>query len=167
MTNQSIINFFCEGLPAKNLVKEFEERYGKNEYKINLNLFHLYFKRVELPFYLIIIFVGIGELFLEDYFAFISKLISIILIILFEYIIAININIIYKNYKNENTLDIEKFIKVKKKYLIKDGNIFYIEIKNKDLLTGDILYFKSNDFVPCDFIIIEGNCLAFNHLIYP
>ena len=86
---------------------------------------------------------------------------------MFEYIIAININIIYKNYKNENTLDIEKFIKVKKKYLIKDGNIFYIEIKNKDLLTGDILYFKSNDFVPCDFIIIEGNCLAFNHLIYP
>ena len=158
MTNKSIINFFCEGLSTKNLVKEFEERYGKNEFKINLNLFHLYFKRVELPFYLIIISIGIGELFLKDFFAFISKLISIILMVLFEYIFAINI--VYKNYKNENTLDGEKFIKVKRKYLIKDENIFYIEIKNKDLLPGDILYLKSNDYVPCDCVIIEGKCLV-------
>ena len=29
MTNKSIINFFCEGLSTKNLVKEFEERLWK------------------------------------------------------------------------------------------------------------------------------------------
>ena len=45
---------------------------------------------------------------------------------------------------------------MKKKYLIKDNNSF-AEINNKDLLPGDIIYLKTNEFVPCDCILIEGD----------
>ena len=86
MTNKEIINFFAEGISSYNLLKIFEDRYGKNEYQININLRHLYFKKVELPSFVIMIFAGIIELILKDYFSFISKIIFIILIVLYEYI---------------------------------------------------------------------------------
>ena len=68
--------------------------------------------------------------------------------------------ILRKYPKNDYTLDGEKNkIKTKRKYLLKDDN-FFVEIKNSDLLPGDVIYLKSNDIVPCDCIIIEGDCLA-------
>ena len=36
---------------------------------------------------------------------------------------------------------------------------FFKEINNRDLLPGDIIYLKMNDIVPCDCLIIEGECL--------
>ena len=44
MTNKGIFNFFNEGLSTDNLVKKFKDRYGKNEYYINLGLSFFYFK---------------------------------------------------------------------------------------------------------------------------
>ena len=37
---------------------------------------------------------------------------------------------------------------------------FYCEIKNCDLLPGDIIYLKSNDLIPCDWLILEGECIV-------
>ena len=158
MTNKNIINFFGEGLFSQNLVKKVEERFGKNEYYINPNLLHLYFKKVEAPTYIILLLIGLVEIILKDYISFIIKLFFIIIIILNEYIYSKLIA--YNIYKDENTLDGEKKIKVKRKYLCKDKDNFYIEIENKDLLPGDIVYLKINDIVPCDCIIIEGKCLV-------
>ena len=158
MTNKKIINFFCEGLSSQNLVNKIEERYGKNEYFINPNLIHLYFKRVELPSFIIILIIGIMELILKDYISCIIKIIFISLIIIQEFILESKIS--FNKYKKENTLDGENKLKVKRKYLIEDKSDFFVEINNKDLLPGDILYLKSNDLVPCDCIIIEGECIA-------
>ena len=54
----------------------------------------------------------------------------------------------------------KKKIKVKRKSkLINNSDVFY-EIKNCDLLPGDIIYLKSNDLVPCDCLILEGECIV-------
>lgn len=158
MTNKSIINCFGEGLSSQNIVNKFEARFGKNEYYINPKLLHLYFKKVEFPGYIIIFIIGLGELFLKDYISFIIKIVIIILIFLKEYIYIKKIA--YNIYKKENTLDGEKKIRVKRKYLSNDKTNCYYEIDNKDLLPGDILYLKTNDIVPCDCLIIEGKCIV-------
>ena len=158
MTNKDILNSFGEGLFSQNLVELAEARYGKNEYIINPKLMHLYLKKVQAPSFLIILFSGIGELFLKDYLAFIIKLIFTILIGLIELIYSKNIY--YNIYKNENTLDGERYLKVKRKYLHKGCEEFFIEIKNKDLLPGDIIYLQINETVPCDCLILEGECIV-------
>ena len=158
MTNKGIIEYFSEGLSSQNIVKKFEERYGKNEYCINPQLLNIYFKKVETPSFIIILLVGIAELVLKDYVSFFIKIMFISFII-FHHFLYIR-NIAYKIYKNENTLDGENKIRVKRKYLLDDSNIFYKEINNQDLLPGDIIYLKINDIVPCDCLIIEGECLV-------
>ena len=68
---------------------------------------------------------------------------------------------IYDLYKKEFTLDGEKFkLKVKRKHKITNDLDFYFEIKNCDLLPGDIVYLKANDIVPCDCLILEGECIV-------
>ena len=46
MTHKGIFNFFNDGLSTDNLVKKIRDRYGKNEYYINLGLSFFYFKRM-------------------------------------------------------------------------------------------------------------------------
>ena len=159
MTNKGIIEYFSEGLSCQSIVTKFEERFGKNEYCINPHIFSLYFKKVEAPSYILIFLVGIAELILKDYVSFIIK-INFILFVFFAHFINAR-NIVNKIYKNENTLDGKnQKIKVKRKYLMNDEFNFYKEINNQDLLPGDILYLKLNDIVPCDCLIIEGECLV-------
>ena len=45
MTHKGIFNFFNDGLSTDNLVKKIRDRYGKNEYYINLGLSFFYFKK--------------------------------------------------------------------------------------------------------------------------
>ena len=158
MKNKEILNYFEDGLYSENVVKKYRERYGKNEYRINIQLFLLFLKKNEIPSFLIVFFIGIIEIILRDFISFVIKTIIVVLIFIIEYI---NIrNIIYQKYEKEFTLDgNQKKLKVKRKYLIEDEN-FYIEINNEDLLPGDIIYLKANDSVPCDCILIEGECLV-------
>jgi magnesium-transporting ATPase (P-type) len=71
-------------------------------------------------------------------------------------------NNIFDKYKKEYTIDGEsRKFKVKRKYLLNENNNeFYTEIKNVDLLPGDIIFLKTNDSVPCDCLIIEGECMV-------
>ena len=158
ITNKGIINYFSEGLASEYLLMKFKERYGLNEYRINVKLLYLYFINVDIPNNIIIIINSIIEIFLGDYISFLIKLFVVIVLLFIEYNI---IKIISTNLrKKDYTLDGEKNkIKVKRKFLMKDNN-FYIEIKNADLLPGDILFLKSNDIVPCDCLILEGECIA-------
>jgi cation-transporting ATPase 13A3/4/5 len=163
MTNKTVINLFSEGISSKNLAEKIEERYGKNEYYINPNLLTLYFKKVQAPTFLIIIFIGIGEIILNDYSSFIIKLTFISFIIIIEFIYSKYTA--YCIYKKENTIDGENKIKVKRKYLNNDKSDLYYEINNRDLLPGDILYLKTKDMVPCDCLLLEGECIVNqNHL---
>ena len=157
MTNKGIWNFFGEGLSSENLVKKIQDRYGKNEYYINIEVLYLYFLNIELPYLIIVIIIGIFELILKDYISFIAKFIFISIIIFALYLIGKEI--IYGIYEKEYTLDGEKNkLKVKRKYKLE--NNYFCEIKNIDLLPGDIIFLKSNDFVPSDCLILEGECIV-------
>ena len=159
MTNRGIFNYFSEGLSSEKMVNKFLERYGKNEYNIYLGIIYFYFLRIELPYLIIVILIGLIEFCLKDYVSIISKYIIVSLILYIEY--QITKRVVYNSYTKEYTLDGEKYkLKVKRKHkLIQDSNSYY-EIKNCDLLPGDIIFLKENDLVPCDCLILEGECIV-------
>ena len=159
MTNKGIFNYFGEGLSSENLVKACLERYGKNEYYINLGITHFYFKKIE-GFYLIFILIVEGtNLFFKDTVSFFLCLGIIVVLFLLEYLVTKQM--IYDLYKKEFTLDGEENkIKVKRKHKINGGLDFYYEIKNCELLPGDIVFLKTDDVVPCDCLILEGECIV-------
>ena len=159
MTNKGIFDFFSEGLSSERLVKIFKERYGKNEYYINLGITYFYFKRIELVYLIFTLVVQSINIIFEDYILFYIFCFIVLILILIEYIITRQI--IYNLYKKEYTLDGEKNkIKVKRKHNLSNSSNFYFEIKNSDLLPGDIIYLKTNDLVPCDCLILEGECIV-------
>ena len=157
LTNKGILNFFSEGLSTEAQVMKFRQRYGLNEYYINTNILYLYFKKVEIPNFISVIINGIIEFILSDFSGFSIKIVIVLFIIIhnFMFFKKVEGNLCKKEY----TIDGEKHLKVRRKYLLKENN-FYAEIKNKDLLPGDIIFLKSNDIVPCDCLIMEGECIA-------
>ena len=161
LTNKEIKYIFGDGLTTEKRVNLFRERYGKNEYYININLLFLYFKKVELPSLIIVLIIGAFEFSLKDYISFIFKYIIVFGIFFCEFLISKNIT---SNIKlKDNSIDGEiNDIKVKRKYLFDENNNnqFYAKISNKDLLPGDIIFLKSEDIVPCDCLILEGECIA-------
>ena len=160
MTNKEILDYFLSGLGTKSLVKKYRERYGKNEYAFNTGILYLFFLKNEIPSYIIVIIICcIETVAFQDLNILIVKIVIVILFFLAQ-IINIKVTIINK-YNNEFTLDGNKRkIKVKRKYLLNDSEEFYAEINPEKLLPGDIIFLKENDFVPCDCIIIEGECYA-------
>ena len=159
MTNKGIFNFFGEGLSTENILKKFEERYGKNEYYINLNIAFFYFKKVELLYLIFILIIEAVNIFFKDPISFFIFLGIEIILFIAEYILIKQT--IFDLYKREYTLDGEKNkIKVKRRYKLSNNTDLFYEIKNCDLLPGDIIYLKSNDFVPCDCLILEGECIV-------
>ena len=160
MTNEGIINCFSEGLSSKQIVNNLTVIYGKNEYNLNIKLYLVLFFRNQIPFYSITLIVEILEFnFLFNYINLVFKLILVIVLIIMQ-IIYIKINIINK-YKNDFTLDgNQEKIKVKRKYLLKEEEAqSYSVLDNTDILPGDIIYLKQNDQVPCDGVLLEGECI--------
>ena len=158
MTNKIIFNYFSEGLSTENMIKKYRDRYGKNEYYINLGIHWFYFQRIELVYLIFILLIQAVNIFFGDSLSFLMFLGIIAILLFLEYIFTKKI--ILDLYSKEYTLDGENNkLKVKRKHKL-TNNEFYIEIKNCDLLPGDILYLKSNDFVPCDCLILEGECIV-------
>ena len=157
ITNKGIINYFNEGLSSEKLVKKFKERYGTNEYYINTKLLILYFIKVEVPNFIIVIINSMIEIFFKDYISFFTKILFVIIVSFMEYI---SMKRLGGNFEQNNySIDGKETVKVKRKHLIKEDN-FYTEIKNIELLPGDIVLLKSNDIVPCDCLLLEGECIA-------
>ena len=160
MTNADILDYFLSGLGTKGIVKKFRERYGKNEYAFNTGILYLFFLKNEIPSYIIVIIICCIQTVAFNDLNILGVKILIVILFIFVQLINIKVTIINK-YKEEFTLDgNKKKIKVKRKYLLKELDDLYIEIEPEELLPGDILFLKENDFVPCDCIIIEGECLA-------
>jgi cation-transporting ATPase 13A3/4/5 len=160
MMNKDIFNYFNEGLSSERLVQLFRERYGKNEYKLNLNLIYIFFMKSQIPSFVIVIIIGLVEyIYLKNYLIMLIKIFLSITIIVIELIIT-KISFINK-YNNEFTLDGNyNKVKVKRKYLFKNENKSYCELNIIELLPGDILFLKNNDYVPCDCIILNGECIV-------
>jgi len=159
MTNRGIFNFFNEGLSNDNLFKKFKDRYGKNEYCVNLGLSFFYFKRIEAMYLIIILIIESINIFFKDFVSFFIFLGIILILFLLEYIITKQV--IYDQYEKEYTLDGEKNkLRVKRKAKYMNSSDLFFEIKNCDLLPGDIIFLKSKDLVPCDCLILEGDCVV-------
>ena len=160
MLNREIYDYFGEGLLSQKFVRAFSERYGKNEYKLNLNILNLFFFRSQIPCLGIVLIIGIIEYInLKNFFIMIFKISLAILIIIIELLVT-KISFINK-YKNEFTLDGDNNkVKVKRKYLLKNENQLYYNLNIDELLPGDIILLKNNDYVPCDCLIIDGECLV-------
>jgi magnesium-transporting ATPase (P-type) len=159
LTNKEIRNIFVDGLSSEKKVTILRDRYGKNEYEININLIYLYFLRVELPSLIIVLIIGAFELYLKDYISFAFKYAIVLGIFLFEYLIAKSItsNLQYK----DKSIDGEfEDIKVRRKYLLNDNDNLFATIKNEELLPGDVIFLKSKEIAPCDCLILEGECIV-------
>ena len=115
--------------------------------------------KVEQSNFIIVLLNSLVEIFLRDYFSFVTKCLIAVLVSLIEYIVMKRI--VGNFYEKEYIIDGQhNEIKVKWKYLLKDHDEFYIQIKKIDLLPGDVLFLKSNDIVPCDCLILEGEYIA-------
>ena len=160
LTNKEIWDNFSEGLTTENKVNKYRERYGKNEYHIDIKLPLIYFQIHEIPSFAWVIFIGIIEfIILKDYISFLIKFCAVLFIFLIQ-LLNVRKTLLNKN-KKDFTLDGENNkIKVKRKYLIKDNSQIYEEINIIDLVPGDVIYLKINDFVPCDCIILDGECIV-------
>ena len=163
LTNKGILDFFLDGLGTRSMVNKFRERYGKNEYIFDVKLLFLFFLNNEIPSYAIVIFICIIQnVAFPDYTILIGKIGFVIGFIAIQ-LINIKVTIINK-YKKELTLDgNETKIRVKRNYLLKDleeSDEFFKEIEPEEILPGDIIFLKANDFVPCDCLIMEGECIA-------
>ena len=160
LTCKDIFHCFSEGLSSEKSVNIFLNRYGKNEYNLDFKMVFLYFFQVEIPNIILVLIIAGIEISLYDYISFFAKLAIIIILLSAEFI---NIKLsVYNKYKREYTLDGEKKkIRVKRSHKIaeKNSEIFF-NIDNCDLLPGDIIFLKSNDIVPCDCLILEGECMA-------
>ena len=159
ITNEKIIGIYSEGLSTKKIVNNLKERYGKNEYNLNIKLYLLFFLKNQIPINALIIIIELVQfIFLKNYLNLFFKFIIITFLIVAQ-IIIIKIKIINK-YKNEFTLDGNEKVRVKRKYLFKEDEQVFSLLDNIDLLPGDIIYFKQNDLVPCDCILIGGECIV-------
>ena len=160
MTNEEIINIFSEGLSSQMIVENLTERFGRNEYNMNIKLYLLFFVKNLIPSYVIIILIELIEFnVLFNYINLIFKL-FIVVILIFGELLVLKLIIINK-YKDDFTLDgNKKEVKVKRKYLLKEEKEIYSKISIIDLIPGDIIFLKQNDFVPCDCIILEGECIV-------
>ena len=158
MMNRDIFNFFVDGLSTERLVQAFHERYGKNEYKLNIYLLYYFFIKTQIPSMAIVLFIGLVEyFFLKNYIIMLIKILLAIGIII-QYL-QIKISFINK-YSIEYTLDGNNTkIKVKRKYLSNKDQSF-INLNINELLPGDIILLNNNDYVPCDCIILHGECLT-------
>ena len=106
MTNKSIFIFFGDGLSSDNIIKKFKERYGKNEYYINLNIATFYFKRIEILYLIFILVLEAVNIIFKDYIIFF--VFCGIIIILFFVEFFFTKKIIYDIYERGYTLDGEK-----------------------------------------------------------
>ena len=121
-TNKNIINAFQGGLSSEYLSKKIEERYGKNEYKLNINVVYFYFRKVELKLLIYSLICGSMEVAIQD-----GMSTGILTTIIIGFFIFRKIYMwkMLKNYDEKDfTLDGEKNNKpkVKRKYLFNKEN---------------------------------------------
>ena len=160
LSNKRIYQLFIEGHTSLNRVKKFTECFGKNICKFDFKLINYYFKKVELFLLILSIVLALIE-------AYCGSTAYVIILIFFTVIIFIIQQIIIKNLllEEEDTLDgAKKQIKVKRRYLHQE-NMNYCYINNIDLVPGDIIYLTKGEEVPCDGIILEGECILGNSMV--
>ena len=161
LSNKRIYQLFIEGHTTLNRAKKFLERYGKNICKFDYKLLNYYFLKAEL-FLLIfgILLAGI-EMYCGSQFYFYFLTAFILIVFIYQYISNRNFSL-----ECDETLDpANKQLKVKRRYMSQQENKDFCYINLVDLLPGDLIYLTKGDEVPCDGVILEGECLIGNSMV--
>ena len=161
LSNKRIYQLFIEGHTTLNRAKKFLERYGKNICKFDYKLLNYYFLKAEL-FLLIfgIVLAGI-EMYCGSQFYFYFLTAFILIVFIYQYISNRNFSL-----ECDETLDpANKQLKVKRRYMSQQENKDFCYINLVDLLPGDLIYLTKGDEVPCDGVILEGECLIGNSMV--
>ena len=155
-----IYQLFIEGHTSSNRVKKFADRYGQNICKFDYKLINLYFWKAE--FFLLIFGAVLAaiEMYCGSNTYFCELFAFCILIIIFQQVINKRLS-----FDEEDTLDgAKKQIKVKRRYMAEENKDFCF-INNIDLIPGDLIYLTKGDDVPCDGVILEGECIIGNSMV--
>ena len=140
-TNKNIIDIFSEGLSSQYLSKKMEERFGKNEYRLNVDLISVYFNRIERVLIIYSVLCGCLEFLGKDLF---STVLLLAIIGIYYFSRKIMRYKLLKPYnKNDFTIDGEKSYrpKVKRKYLFQKSN----ENKRKSMKETEKYEYNSID----------------------
>ena len=155
--NNTIVNSLSEGITSLDKYKSQLDKYGKNIMNLENKLLYENFMKSDLP-QCISVFISGGICLICRVFAFGALL-------MFLSIITILIKIAYRYMKfvkklgSDYSLDGINEYKVKRKYMKEKKINGYNLIKNIDLVPGDILSLNEGDIIPCDCILLEGECI--------
>ena len=156
-SNKTIVNTFIEGIKTQDKYKRRLEKYGKNIMNMNINLIYEHLIKKDLPNCLNA-FVSGGICIYCHFYYFGNLLLSLSVLVLLIKVIF-RYFIFNKKLSNDYSLDGIIEFKVKRKYL-KDKKILgYTKIKNIDLVPGDILFLSEGEIIPCDCILLDGECI--------
>ena len=157
--NNELLYKYGEGLNSEQQINSLTEKYGLNIMRIKKNIFYEYIIKLNIEQIIVsiltIFFLSIGD---ENKFAgfiFYVSFISILVRGLHKFITF------RKIYYGLSSLDDAKHLK---KYKVLRRNMQkslnkYSLIKNTDILPGDVLFLSEKDFIPCDGVILEGECI--------
>lgn len=165
LKNKDLIYKYSEGLNS-DIIQILKERYGKNIMKLNRNIIYEYFikhsiSQIFFTTMSTIIFCLAGETNLGT-FIFSLSLIMFLIRIAFKFI---TFNKLYSDDYSLDGVKNMKDYKVIRKFAHAPQSK-YCNIKHSEILPGDTLILGENDFVPCDGIILEGECiLSINYLL--
>ena len=156
-SNKTIVNSFIEGIKTQDKYKRRLEKYGQNIMNMNINLIYEHLIKKDLPNCLNA-FVS-GGICIYCHFYYFGNLLLILPVlvllskVLFRYF-RFNIKL-----SNDYSLDGIREFKVKREYLKYKKILGYNKIKNIDLVPGDILFLNEGEIIPCDCILLEGECI--------
>ena len=87
MLNKKILDYFREGLSTENIVKKYRDRYGKNEYNIDIKLPLLFFFKNDIPTFIIVFLIGIIECIeFRDFISLFIKSLVILVIFILQFL---------------------------------------------------------------------------------
>ena len=156
-SNKTIIDSFMDGINTPEKYNRSIDTYGKNILNMNIMLIFQNLIRKDLPNCAVVCFSGGLCLYCKfvEFGGLLYLLAVSILIIklIFRYMKFV------KKLGKDRSLDGLIEYKVKRKYLKEQKSKGYNKIKNIDLVPGDILSLTEGEIIPCDCILLDGECI--------
>ena len=155
--NETIVNTFSEGINSLNRYKNKVEKFGQNIVYLKNRLIFENFLKHDLP-QCISVFISGGICLICKVTIFGILLISLS-------IIVISIKIFYrylkfiKRLENDYSIDGICEYRVKRKYIKENRIRGFCLIKNIDLVPGDVISLSEGEILPCDGVILDGECV--------
>ena len=157
--NNELIHKYSEGLSSEDIINNLKDKFGLNVMKLKKIFFYEFYIRENLHQLVITIFsvffFSLGKETKFGGFIFYASFSTILIRILYKYITF------RKLYNKDNSLDGKQGMK---KYKVirknkQNSQSKYSYIKSSEILPGDIILLREEDLIPCDGIILEGECL--------